>query len=252
MKQTGTVRHHRPRIQFLTLVVVSLFALGCSTPRFLRAELPDDGPPIPMSQTAARRFVEKVTAAGTQGARTGESTLTITQEEVTSFLTIGAQLAEQMQQYKRIESLQDLTELEDIEGMNEIEGLEQWRQLADKRKGLPDIRLPDPRLRLTIQEPQVYFQENGHIVVRGYGQVRNQRQPIRIVVAPRVVDGELELDFVEGKLGPLPLPEGIFDLVGGLLSRALLAGREYVEITEITVRAGTLTIRGRHALNELA
>jgi hypothetical protein len=192
-----------------------------------------------------------VTEAGRQGARTGESTLTITQEEATSFLTIGAQLVQQVQQYQQIESLGDLSELQDIEGLDEIEGLQQWRELAQKREGLPDIRLPDPRLRLTIQEPLVYFKENGHIIVRGYGAIRNRRQPVRVVVAPRAVDGELELDFVEGKLGPLPLPEALFDLVGDLLVQAILAGREYVEITEITVRSGTLTINGRHALDEL-
>jgi hypothetical protein len=252
VKDIGKTRHYGGSAKWLTLLIALPFLLAaCQMPRFLHSELPDDGPPIPTSQEAARRFVEKVTEAGREGARTGESTLTITQEEATSFLTVGAQLVEEVQQYKQIESLQDLSELENIEGLQEIEGLEQWRELAAKREGLPDIRLPDPRFRLTIQEPQVYFRENGQIIVRGYGEIRNRRQPIRVVVAPRAVDGQLELDFVEGKLGPLSLPEGLFDLVGDLLTRAILAGRDYAEITEITVRSGTLTIRGRHALDDL-
>ena len=105
--------------------------------------------------------------------------------------------------------------------------------------------------KLAIEELEVRFKGNGHIVVRGYGQVRKLRQPLRVVVAPRASDGELVLDFVEGKLGPVPLPEPLFDLIGKALSRAILAGQDYAEIQEITVAEGTLTLRGRYSQESL-
>jgi hypothetical protein len=233
----------------LTLLAALLLA-GCKRPAFLDAELPNDGPPIAPTQEAAVRFVEKVANAGETGARTGQTSLTLTQAEVTSFLNVGAQIRAQLEQVQNVETLNDLAQIENIEAL-QIEGLEgqalkRLQQLARSREGLGNLRLPDLRLRLAIQEPQVYFKGNGQIVVRGYGQVRNVRQPLRIVVAPRAREGELVLDFVEGKLGPVPLPEGLFDLVGKALSVAILAGQDYAEISEITVGEGTLTVRGRY------
>jgi len=43
-----------------------------------------------------RRFVEKLTAAGESAATIKRLELTISQSEITSFLSIGAELAEQM------------------------------------------------------------------------------------------------------------------------------------------------------------
>ena len=238
----------------VALAAVLLLA-GCARPAFLQSELPDDGPPIQPTQEAALRFVEKVADAGQGGIQTGQTSITVTQAEVTSFLSIGAQIAEQLQQYQNIETLNDLAQIENIEGL-QVEGLEgaalkRWQELARNREGAGSLRLPDLSLRLAIQEPQVYFKGNGQIIVRGYGQVRSVRQPLRIVIAPRAREGELVLDFVEGKLGPIPLPEGLFDLVGRALSKAILTGQEYAEISEITVSEGTLTLRGRYARDKL-
>jgi hypothetical protein len=234
---------------------VALLLASCQSPAFLKSELPDDGPRIEPTQEAALRFVEKVTDAGQAGVRSGQSALTVTQAEVTSFLNIGAQLAEQLQQVQNVETLDDLAQIDNIEdlGVEGVDGeaLSRWQQLARRREGLGGLRLPDLSLRLAIQEPQVYFKGNGQIVVRGYGQVRSVRQPLRLVVAPRAREGELVLDFVEGKLGPVPLPEGLFDLIGKALSRAILAGQNYAEIQEITVGEGTLTLRGWYARDKL-
>jgi hypothetical protein len=114
-----------------------------------------------------------------------------------------------------------------------------------------NLSLSDLSLRLAVQEPQVYFKDNGHVVVRGYARVRDFRQPVRVVVAPHASRGELELDFVEGKLGPLPLPESLFDVIGKGLSTIILAGQDYAEIQEITVGEGRLTVRGRYARESL-
>jgi hypothetical protein len=239
----------RTHLAALTFAAALLLA-SCQRPAFLDSELPDDGPPIQPTQEAALRFVEKVTDAGQAGVRSGQSALTVTQAEVTSFLNVGAQLAEQLQQFQNVETLDDLAQIENIKDL-QVDGLggetlRRWQQLAQKREGLSGLRLPDLSLRLSIQEPQVYFKGNGHIIVRGYGQMRSVRQPLRLVVAPRAREGKLVLDFVEGKLGPVPLPETLFDLIGKALSRAILAGQDYAEIQEITVTEGTLTLRGRY------
>jgi hypothetical protein len=65
------------------------------------------------------------------------------------------------------------------------------------------------------------------------------------VVAPQVSDGELVLDFVEGNLGPVPLPESLIDLVGRGLLQVILLGQDVAEITQIDVAAGVLTLAGR-------
>jgi hypothetical protein len=57
----------------------------------------------------------------------------------------------------------------------------------------------------------------------------------------------LLLDFVEGNLGPVPVPESLVAQIGKGLARAILAGQECVEITAIRVGDGTLTIAGRCA-----
>jgi hypothetical protein len=253
------------------LLVVALLLVGCRRPAFLDAKLPDDGPEIKPTQTSALRFVEKVTAAGQNGVQSGQTSLTLTEAEVTSFLSISAQLAQVMQVAEGIDNPQDLSQLQDLdlEGLNldglNLEGLEgapgaealdnealrRWQDLLGKREGLGGLRLPDLSLRLAIKEPQVYFKANGQIIVRGYGQVRDVRQPLRVVVAPRAREGELVLDFVEGDLGPVPLPEGLFDVIGKGLARVILAGQNWASIDEITVREGTLTLRGQYSKEKI-
>ena len=225
------------------LVVMSL--VGCQRPEFLDAELPDDGPPILVSQESARRFLEKVTAAGERAAETKRLSFTVTQEEVTSFLSVGAMLSEQMQALN-MENLEDLSQVDGAQGLDGIEGLEAWQQLLRRREGLPNIRLPDISLRIVVQEPQVYFKGNGHLVIRGYGEALGQRQPLRLVLAPRASEGEMVLDFVEGNLGPVDVPEVLVDQVGKGLVKVILAGQNFVEVTQIRVGAGTLTVDGRY------
>lgn len=219
---------------------VGLRALAATS----EAELPDDGPQIVISAEAAFRLVEKVTAAGQGAVETGQLTLTVTEEEVTSFLNIGSELTGSLRGLENLE----LTELGDLEELEGLQGLEQWQELLRMREGqgLPNIPLSDLRPRLGIKEPQVYFKGSGHIVVRGYAGLLRWRWPVRVVVAPRASQGEMVLDFVEGTLGSVDMPEVIFDLIGKGLARAILAGQEYAEINEIRVGAGTLTISGRY------
>jgi hypothetical protein len=232
--------------QLAVVGLVAILALAaCQKPAFLEAELPNDGPPIAVSQEAARRFVEKVTVAGQSAAETKSLSFTVSQEEVTSFLNIGGLLAEQVQALD-LENLEDLQQLESAQGLEGLEGLQEWQTLLAAREGLPNIRLSDLSLRVVLREPEVYFKSNGHIVIRGYAEAVGQRQPLRLVLAPRASEGELAFDFVEGNLGPVSVPELLVDQVGKGLARAILTGQEYAEVTQVHVGDGSLTLSGRY------
>jgi len=227
------------------LAVFSVVLAGCQRPEFLDAELPDDGAPIRTSPEAAMRFVEKVTAAGERATESKSLSLTITQQEVTSFLDIGGIMADQMQAMN-LTNLSDVQQIDLAQGLEGVEGLEQWQALLGQREGLPNISLSDLSLRVLIRDPQVYFKADGQLIVRGYAEALGQRQPVRLVFAPRASGGELVLDFVEGNLGPVEVPELLIDGVGKGLARAIMAGQEYVEITEIRVGEGTMALSGRY------
>lgn len=238
MNRQQTHSHNRERsiARPLILAVVAIPLLsGC------QAQLPDDGPPPATSQAAARRFVEKAVAAGQAAAESGQFTLVVTQEEVNSFLTIGTEIVDQLQTTP-IEGLSQL------EGNPELEGIEElatWQQLLEQVERVPNVQLPTGKLRLAIADPRVYFQGNGHITARGHAELLSWRLPIRSVVAPRAAEGELVLDFVEGQVGAVPMPEILFDYVSQGLSEAILLGQEYAQVTHISVGAGTLTVSGR-------
>jgi hypothetical protein len=238
-------KKHRLSAAFLGAALAALLLLGaCAQPEFLQSEMPDDGPPIATSQQAARRFVEKVAAAAESAPQTKRLEITVTQAEVTSFLNIGAELAGQMRQVYGVDSLAELQQLQGAQGLEGLEGIPDWAGLLQGDGQGLGLDLPDLNLLSLIKEPQVYFKSNGQIVIRGYAQALGQRQPLRLVLAPHASDGELALDFVEGKLGPVPVPELIIDQIGSGLARLILAGRDYVQVSLIVVDNGSLTIRG--------
>jgi len=242
----------RPLSRHLILAVLfSLLLTACQAPSFLQSELPDDGPPVATSPAAAGRFAEKVAAAGERAADTKRLNLTVSQEEVTSFLNLGSQLAEQLQAVYGVDSLQELQALQGQQGLQAMENLPDWAKSLQGGDNSLGLDLPELSFRVTLKEPEVYFKGNGQMIVRGYGQVLGQRQALRLVLAPHASEGELALDFVEGNLGPVPVPEGVVDLVGKGLASLILAGRDYVEISKIQVTNGSLTLSGRYTGNPL-
>jgi hypothetical protein len=234
------------RIRLALIALTATLTLsGCQLPGFLRVELPDDGPSPPVSQAAALRFAEKAFAAGQSTATTREFTLTITQEEATSFLAIGAGLMAQLQTLPQ-EGL-SAAQAAQLPEFRDIQNLEQWQNLARRQGQDGEGRLPGtPTLLLAIEEPQVHMRGNGQIIVRGFVRVFDGRQPMRLVLAPRASGGEMTLDFVEGQFGSLPAPRLLFNLAGKGLVQGLMLVQDYASITEITVTEGVLTIRGRH------
>lgn len=176
------------------LLLCAFLLVGCELPG---VGMPDDGPPIPVSEEAAASLEQKAAEAAS-GA--GETTVTLTQEEITSYLALrlGAAAAENGQ--------------------------------------------PNP-----LRNPQLYLKENGTMVLRGEVLFEERSQPIRIVAQPQVANGSLELQILEGRIGMVPVPGPILELVEGEVARAILMGQDYARLEEVLVGAGTLTIRGQPA-----
>ena len=226
--------------------LLALLALaGCAASGgLLEAELPDDGPAPATSAAAAGRLLQRVVAAGEGAADTGAFTLTVTEEEATSLLDLGSVLLREVDDLP-LDDLQQMQELAQGQDIPELDGIDlgQWQELMAHRERLP--LLGGDGLRLTIQDPGVHFLANGQMIVRGNARFLIAQLPFRVVAAPRAMQGELVLDFIDGQLGPASMPELIFDYLGQGVARALLAGREYAEISDIRVTDGVLTIRGR-------
>ena len=230
----------------VALLAVVLAVGACQAPEFLQAELPNDGPRVATSQAAAMRFAEKVATAGERATESKRLRITVTEGEVTSFLNIGSEISSQLKTLYGVDSLAQLSQLQREQALQNVEGLPEWAGLLDRAQGSLGLELPDGELRVRIREAEVRFERSGQMIVRGYGEVLGMRLPLRLVMAPRASAGELVLDFVEGTLGPLSVPEGIVDLVGKGLARLILAGNDYVEVSKIEVADGSLTLSGQY------
>ncbi len=241
-------RRRAPQRGILVVAALLMAAIACSLPSSEAAELPDDGPAVAVSKAAAVSFVTKVISIGGQASTTQSVRFTLTQEEVTSALTYGSDLAVYAQGGAVFEGLSNL-EMGDVPTEELPPVAQRFRRLAESLGRVAGNEEGGARglislFRLRLEEPQVYFKSDGRMIVRGVGRLARWRQPLRVVIAPRVREGEIEFDFVEGQLGALPLPEFLFDPLGGLLSQVLLAGQDYAAIRELTVGNGTLTFAG--------
>ena len=244
---------HRPSLKvqtrtslryFVPLLAAMLLAIACQCKQlgFLQAELPDDGPPVVVSMDAAKSYVEKVKAAGEIAEATKRLDLAVTQEEVTSFVSIGSEIADKLRE-QDVQSLEQLDGQELSPELQQIEGLQEWLELLQGQEDTPMFGLTDLASQLGVRELEVYFKAEGHIIIRGYVEAVGQRQPMRLVLAPQASDGQLVLDFVEGQVGPAPVPEVLMDQIGVGVANLLLAADEYVEVTEVSVTDGGFAIK---------
>jgi hypothetical protein len=204
--------------------------------------LPDDGPTPVISRTAALGFVRKVLTTGQGIAETQGFSLTVTDAEVTSFLNIRRELTQEL----RSVGLDQLGQFDELQGLvGDDINIDAWQELIGSESGSGSGGVL-ARLRFGLRNPRVYFRSSGQIVARGELAFLRWRQPVRFVIAPHATSGEMVLDFVEGQVGPLTVPEVIFDLLGKGIAEVLLLGQDYAEITQIAVTQGTLTISGRY------
>lgn len=190
-------------IYALLIMAALLTLVGCQVPG---TGLPDDGPPVAVSQEAADSLQQKLLTAGQEVATTGSTTVSLTQEEVTSFLTLRR------------------AELE---------------ALAQEQSGTT--------MEFPLVDPQVYFKDDGNIVIRGQIDFQGATQPIRVVAQPTLSNGELLVDVTEGRIGPVPVPGAILDQIDQAVTQAIVQGQQYGEITDVQVSGGTLTFTGQNA-----
>jgi hypothetical protein len=236
----------RLRVFGIGALVVVLSVATCSAGVDTASLTAGYGPPVPASTESARRLIEKTTVAlqGMSGSRA--LSLSVTESEATSALSLGLMMPELMRAAERIPAA-EIQQISDLDALRvRIEREERDMRAARLARAPLAERLLaglDPRLR--AGDVQVRFRPSGEVVVAGHVQAWRFRQPALFVVAPHGRSGELQLDFVEGRLGRLPLPEPVFDLLGRAVASAILLGRDYAEISDLTVGDGTLRIVGR-------
>lgn len=232
------IRGRRLAFLVIGLAVALLSVATCSAGVSLRSLTSEYGEPVPATIEAAQRLVQR-TATSVQAATASRRfRITMTEAEATSALSLGLLIPELMQALDTIpaERLREAKTIEELRAvLRERESAQrEGRPLGERLTGVLD-----PRLR--TGDVQVRFTGDGHIVMAGYVQAWRWQQPALAVFAPRAGAGRLELHFVRGRLGRLPAPSWAFDRLGGLLASLILQGRDYAEITDITVEAGRFT-----------
>lgn len=236
-------RQGRRRFSVLAigLLVVASSVVTCSAGVDLDKMTAEYGDRVPATIPAARAFAERA-AAAVGNASNKRFRITVTEAEATSALSLGLMMGELT---RAMDSLppEAITQAGDIEKLREM--LRQ-REAAARDTLSTSQRIAtilDPHLR--TGDIQVRFRGNGEVVMAGYIQAWRFRQPGLAVFAPSARSGELKLDFVKGRLGRLPAPAFTFDLLGKLVATLILQGRNYAEISELTVQEGRLTFEAR-------
>ena len=238
------MRREAAAFRFLVLALLAVFVMaGCAGGTVRGNGQPEDEP-VATSPEAARSFVEKVMVTGEEGADGDEVTLTVTQEEISSFLDLASRVARQAAA-QGVDSVSDLEQM-DPEALPE--GAEDLPELLAELRAqgyVPDMELPDLEFWSRIYEPRVRFDSNGQMVVTGDVDLLGFRQPVRIVAVPRPEGDKVFLTFVEGNIGPLPVPAWLADQLITNTDALLLMGQDYADISDVTVNEGELSVTGR-------
>ncbi|MGD8866443.1 MAG: hypothetical protein PVI01_02420 [Gemmatimonadales bacterium] len=220
------------------LLVAALSVVTCSAGVDLASLTAEYGEPVPATKVAARRFLEHTGAALQSASGGGRFRMTVSEAEATSALSLGLAIPELTRAMQTVPA-------EDVQGIEDISELRRMLREREAQERQPRTfrqrlaALLDPHLR--TGDVQVRFTGSGQIVVAGYVQAWRWQQPALVVFAPHARSGELELDFVKGRLGRLPAPAWAFDQLGRLVASLILLGGDYAEISELTVDEGRLT-----------
>jgi hypothetical protein len=234
--------------RFLVLAVVAALAMllmaGCGAGVAPGRAGGTDEPAVATSPEAARSFVEKVVATGREGADGDEVTLTVSQEEVSSFLDLASQVARQA----AAQGADSLSDLERLDPATLPQGAQDLPELLAELRAegdLPDVQLPDLEVLSRVADPRVRFGANGQLILTGSVDLLGFRQPARLVVVPRPAGDKVLLTFVEGRIGPLPVPTWLVDRLVGSVDALLLLGQDYAAVSSVAVTEGELTVSGR-------
>ncbi|KAA3641578.1 MAG: hypothetical protein DWP92_00980 [Armatimonadetes bacterium] len=234
---TGTSWLRRRMIPILIVVAVVAVVFFIT----IGASLPDDGDPVPVSGEAAMSLVKKVQKSVGDAPGTKSIAIEVTDQEVTSFLAIATLLSGQIEDAG---GTGDLGQIGMINRNSSTTDIASWKELIDSQDGIGSILTKGMDLGVTIRDPEVKFTSSGEIIIRGYGKIGPLSVPARAVVAPRIVNGNIEFEIIEGQLGRLPLPGGVSNLVAAGIEKALLAGHSIASVNRIDVSQGTLAFSG--------
>ena len=237
---TRRLRFTGRRLKFLGigLAVAVLSVVTCSAGVDLPSLTAEYGPPVPATKEAAQRVITRSFTAAQGATASRRIRITMTETEATSALSLGLMLPELM---RAMESLpaEQVQQAPDLEALRVLIREHEEAMRGQRTFWQRVVGLLDPQLR--TGDVQVQFTAAGEIVIAGYVQAWWFQQPALVVFAPRARRGELELDFVKGRLGRLPAPVWAFDLLGRHLAALILRGRDYAEISNLTVGDGRLT-----------
>jgi hypothetical protein len=238
------MRREAAAFRFLVLALLAVLVMaGCNSQSPGNGQGVDE-PVVETSPEAARSFVEKVIVAGRQGSDGDEVTLTVSQEEVSSFLDLASQVA-------RVAAARGVDSLSDLERMDPGQLPEDARDLpallaALRAEGyVTDVQLPDLEFWSRIHDPRVRFTAGGQVVVAGIVDLLGFRQPVRIVAVPRPEGDRVFLSFVEGHIGPVPVPIWLADQLVTNMDALLLLGQDYADVSDVTVTEGQMSVTGR-------
>ncbi len=206
------------------------------------------GTPIDATSGDAARVLTRGIEILRRSSETGVVRISITEAEATSALSIGLLVGDITQVVGRIPA-HEIQAVSDLDALRELIWSEAERQRAElaQRSGwwARALSTLDPKIR--TGDVQVRFERTGEIVAAGYVQAWRFRLPGLLVAAPAASEGTMTLDFVSGRLGRMPLPEPVFDWLGRAIAGGVLLGDEYVQVTEISVADGSMTLSARLA-----
>jgi len=203
------------------------------------------GEPVPSSAAAAVRFLE---AGGRAIRDTDEGerlAVTLTEEEASSAFSLGLMLP-------RLRALVEPIPHDELRAEQSFEALHDriWeahvamRDSASAARSVPARMLAMLAPRARMREVQVRFEDSGEVVAAGYLELWGVDLPLLLAVIPSARGGALELAYVRGRAGRLPVPGVFFGLVRDAVSRAAMTGGSGAEIAEIVVGQGSLTVVG--------
>jgi hypothetical protein len=234
---TRTRLSHSSKPMLLLAVVVALALAGCST-----AGMPNDGMEPKVTEAAARSIVERVNAVGRDTAPGGDFTVTATQNELSSFLAIGADvLAHYQEAYA-----QGVTPVpRQIPGIDALVTDDQWRQAMDylyATSGGAGAVLVE--LRSNIQNPRVFLKADGTLVLRGTATASGVSLPLRVVIAPESSNSGYGVRLIKAQLGTVAAPEWVATLIKDAIAQGMALGNQSVVITDIAITLGEITVSG--------
>jgi hypothetical protein len=99
--------------------------------------------------------------------------------------------------------------------------------------------------KVKIRDASVRLLANGQMQVRGTTTVLGLPTSVRVVLLPRVVNGQLEMALVEGRAGAFGIPTNVADDVQATINRQLRTSLSKANVTVVAIdpSEGMLTVR---------